>query len=454
MQKNLKRRQFRLLLVDILLMYAALFLSYYARHGDLPAGAALAEHLFHFTIIFVMWAIVFYTAGMYRLEMATDDLSFVRRLLIALAVGGLLGALYFYLIPDETINPKTLLALVVLMFGALFWAWRYLNTTLFHGKRQRIGVGFIGVTPESQAMAEALLQRPNLGYDVRFFYDENVKAVECGSPVLGYSPMIRHFVVDSDADLLVLANDKELHQELARVLFGLLDLRVRYMRLPDFYELILRRVPIGAINETWFLENIDLKSKRAYEGFKRAADIVGAVVMLGISLVFWPFIALGVKLESPGPVFFTQKRLGRFDRPFTMIKFRTMRMADNDHSPTGVKDARITRFGNFLRSSRLDEIPQALNILRGDMSFIGPRPERPEIASSLAAAIPYYSQRHLVKPGITGWDQVSGEYHSPSIEDTNKKLQFDLYYLKNMSPLLDLSIFFKTLVTVAMREGR
>ncbi|HUX43087.1 MAG TPA: sugar transferase [Rectinemataceae bacterium] len=454
MQKNLKRRQFRLLFVDALLMYAALILSYLIRHGSLPSGQGLQTHLYHFTIIFAMWIVVFYTLGMYRLEMATDNLAFVRRMAISLSIGGLLGALYFYLIPDESINPKTLLFLVVVVFGLLFWGWRYFYGAVWRGKRQRIGVGFIGMTAETLAMAKALSERPNLGYDTRFFYDENAQASGEEVPVIAYSPMIRHFVADTDADLLVIASDRELPHDLARVLFGLLELRVRYIRLPDFYELILRRVPIGAINETWFLENIDLKAKLAYEWFKRLTDVVVAVVVFAISLPLWPLIALAIKLESKGPVFFTQKRLGRFDKHFTMIKFRTMRTAGNDQSPTGVKDSRITKFGKLLRSSRLDEIPQVLNILRGDMSFVGPRPERPEIALGLAAAIPYYSQRHLVKPGITGWDQVSGEYHSPSIEDTNKKLQYDLYYLKNMSPLLDLSIFFKTIMTVAMREGR
>ena len=461
MQKNLKRRQFRLLFVDVLLMYGTLFLAYYLRHGNLPVGPGLRDHVLSFTVIYAMWLIVFYTLGMYRLEMATDNLAFIRRLAIALSIGGLLGALYFYLQPNDAINPKTLLALVVVVYGLLFLGWRYFYGAIWRGKRQRIGVGFIGMTPETLAMAEALAARPNLGYDARFFFDEGAKVSGEGAkasgedvPVIAYSPMIRHFVADTDADLLVIASDRELPHELARVLFGLLELRVRYIRLPDFYELILRRVPIGAINETWFLENIDLKAKLSYEWFKRLTDVVMAALVFAVSLPLWPFIALAIKLESRGPIFFIQRRLGRFDKTFAMIKFRTMRTDGNDQSPTGIKDSRITKFGGFLRSSRLDEIPQVLNILKGDMSFVGPRPERPEIAAKLAAAIPYYSQRHLVKPGITGWDQVSGEYHSPSIEDTNKKLQYDLYYLKNMSPLLDLSIFFKTIMTVAMREGR
>jgi lipopolysaccharide/colanic/teichoic acid biosynthesis glycosyltransferase len=131
-----------------------------------------------------------------------------------------------------------------------------------------------------------------------------------------------------------------------------------------------------------------------------------------------------------------------------------MRVAGNDFAPTGRKDPRITPIGNFLRRTRLDEVPQFYNILRGEMSFIGPRPERPELALDLERHVPYYRQRLLVKPGITGWDQVSGEYHSPSIEDTYKKLQFDLYYIKNLSFVLDVSIVAKTIATVFARSGR
>ena len=222
MQKNLKRRQFRLLFVDVLLMYGTLFLAYFIRHGNLPEGPGLWAHVSSFSLIFSMWLVIFYTLGMYRLEMATDNIAFVRRLAIALSIGGLLGALYFYLRPDDSINPKTLLALIVVVYGVLFLGWRYFYGAIWRGKRQRIGVGFIGMTPETMAMAEALAQRPNLGYDARFFFDEDAKASGEDVPVIAYSPMIRHFVADTDADLLVIASDRGLPHELARVLFGLL----------------------------------------------------------------------------------------------------------------------------------------------------------------------------------------------------------------------------------------
>jgi lipopolysaccharide/colanic/teichoic acid biosynthesis glycosyltransferase len=159
-----------------------------------------------------------------------------------------------------------------------------------------------------------------------------------------------------------------------------------------------------------------------------------------------------VKLESKGPIFFLSKRTGKNNKVFNLFKFRTMREEGNDRKMTAVNDPRITRFGKFMRKTRIDEIPQVINILKGDLSFVGPRPERPEFVAKLEEAIPFYKERLLVKPGATGWAVVN-EYHSPSIEDSIKKLQFDLFYIKNRSIYLDLTIILKTIATILGKKG-
>lgn len=457
MQKNLKRRQFFILCIDILLMYVSLVLALIIRKGSLPSLASLQEHIAHFTIIFFWWVIVFYTLGFYRLDRAFDSLNYAKLLTVGLVIAGLSSALYFYIIPTAYIAPKTVLLLLVLIYGVLLWAWRYTYENIWFKKgRYCVGVGFVGFTEEVQHIIKELNRHTLIGYDARFIFDENIAAEGqlLGLPFVHDHAAVRAIVKETDADLIVLSQQYSLPPDIIRELYGLLDMRVRFMRLPDFYEMIFRRVPIDAINEAWFLENIDLKSAMPYEIIKGIGDRILAFLSLIIVLPFWPLIALVIKLESAGPVFFRQERVGRFGKPFTMIKFRTMRVEGNDHSPTAEGDGRITKFGSFLRASRIDELPQFVNILQGEMSFIGPRPERPELAQELAASIPYYQQRHLMKPGVTGWDQVCGEYHSPSIEDTQKKLQYDLYYLKNMSFSLDVSIFFKTIMTVFQRKGR
>ena len=215
----------------------------------------------------------------------------------------------------------------------------------------------------------------------------------------------------------------------------------------------MRRIPLSAINELWFLTSINMRSKGIYIFVKKIIDVLMALLFMIITLPFYPIIILMIKLESSGSAFFKQERTGYIGKPFTIIKFRTMKTENNNMNPASGNDSRITRFGKFLRTTRIDEIPQFFNIIKSDMSFIGPRPERPELILELEKEVPFYRQRLLVKPGISGWDQVSGEYHSPSKEDTYKKLQYDLYYIKNMSFFLDVSIFFKTLVTIVKKTG-
>jgi lipopolysaccharide/colanic/teichoic acid biosynthesis glycosyltransferase len=237
-------------------------------------------------------------------------------------------------------------------------------------------------------------------------------------------------------------------------LFACLPLHVGFQSLPLFYEKFTGKVPIAVINQMWFLENLSEGGRAIFDSVKRTADFVLALLFFFVSLLFWPLIGLIIKLDSRGPIIYKQIRVGRNGRLFNIYKFRSMKIENNDQSPTASGDKRITGFGNFLRKSRIDEIPQLINIIKGEMSFVGPRPERPELVADLEKLIPFYRERMLVKPGVTGWDQVSGEYHSPSYEDTLKKLQYDLFYIKNRSPYLDLSIILKTILTVISRSGR
>ena len=189
---------------------------------------------------------------------------------------------------------------------------------------------------------------------------------------------------------------------------------------------------------------------------KRVFDLSAASIGLICFLPLVPFIALAIKMDSPGPMLFRQVRVGRGDRPFVLMKFRTMR--EDAEAGTGavwsqVDDPRITKVGNFLRRSRLDEIPQLINILKGDMSLVGPRPERPEFVRELKEMIPYYSERHYVKPGLTGWAQVLYSYGS-TVDDAIEKLRYDMYYIKNISIILDLYIVIKTFKVVLLGKGR
>jgi lipopolysaccharide/colanic/teichoic acid biosynthesis glycosyltransferase len=208
------------------------------------------------------------------------------------------------------------------------------------------------------------------------------------------------------------------------------------------------------VDHWWFIENFSLRHRPLYEAGKRVSDILISITIMAITLPLLPFIALAVK-STPGSLFFKQLRTGRHGRTFLAMKFRSMVSNAEANGPqwSSHNDPRITRAGRFLRATRLDEIPQLVNILRGDMSFVGPRPERPEFVNRLQEQIPFYQERHLVKPGLTGWAQINYPY-GDSAEDALEKLRYDLYYIKNRSLMLDVSTVLKTINTVLRGLGR
>jgi exopolysaccharide biosynthesis polyprenyl glycosylphosphotransferase len=223
----------------------------------------------------------------------------------------------------------------------------------------------------------------------------------------------------------------------------------------DVYEAVTGKVPIESLRLSWLLFSPGFHISRFLVIYKRLASIVVSIIGLLLSLPLLPFIALAIKLTSPGPLFYKQKRVGQDGTVFHCYKFRTMRAdAEADTGATWAldDDPRITRVGGFLRAARLDEIPQLWNVLMGDMSLVGPRPERPEFVDELAKEIPLYHLRHAIRPGITGWAQVRYRYGS-SVEDAKEKLRYDLFYIKNISPGLDLLIFLETIKIILLGRG-
>jgi len=230
---------------------------------------------------------------------------------------------------------------------------------------------------------------------------------------------------------------------------------VEIIGFESFYERLSGRLPVAQLSERWLLFAPGFSSSRMSSTVKRAVDILGAVVLGTVSLPLVPFIVLAVKLDSKGAVLYTQQRVGRNDGFFRIYKFRSMRHdAESTTGPTWAddNDPRVTRVGAILRKFRLDEFPQVLNVLRGDMSLVGPRPERPEFVNELSKAIPLYDYRHFVRPGLTGWAQVCYPYGA-SFDDAREKLCYDLYYIKNQSLVLDIQIMLQSTKVVLFGRG-
>ncbi len=270
-----------------------------------------------------------------------------------------------------------------------------------------------------------------------------------GYPVLGTIDDITSICMENDVQEVVVGPGPAKKSHVLDHMLGCLTAGCRVTDMCTFYEQVMSEVPVASLEPSWFLL-ADLKHTReALLIAKRAFDLVGASVGLILSAVLWPIIALAIKLDSPGPVFYWQRRVGLNGRVFRLYKFRTMHVeAEKDgHRWASVDDPRVTRVGRYLRKSRLDELPQLWNVLCGHMALVGPRPERPEFVHDLAGQIRFYNERHLIKPGLSGWAQINYRYGA-SIADTRRKLQLDLWYMKHMSLELDVIILLRTMGTL------
>jgi exopolysaccharide biosynthesis polyprenyl glycosylphosphotransferase len=230
---------------------------------------------------------------------------------------------------------------------------------------------------------------------------------------------------------------------------------VRVVRPHEFYERVMRRASLEDLDESWFLFDRPLRARRTYAAIKRITDLLAGLLGSLLVCLIVPIIALLIRLDDGGPVFFRQERVGRGRRPFLIWKFRTMQVDAEADGPVWAApdDARVTRVGRLLRRTRLDELPQFFNVLKGDMALVGPRPERPQFVRILERAVPFYQRRHLMRPGITGWATVRFGY-GDTVTDKWRSHEYDLYYLKHRSPLLDLEILARTVVVMTLREGQ
>ena len=436
-------KKFVLLLGDFLFLNLALFLTLAIRYEQMTWAENFRGHIPHFLVVFLIWLTFFYINDLYNLNVFAGRRKFFLKTMNAVGLSSLFSIIYFYLNVQATIAPKTNLFIFIVVFSALFFLWRGIYQALVKSLVPKNNLAIIGDNNYTAKILQELQNNPGAGYQTALIF-KTPEEVES----------LVSLVQEKNIKTIVVCDDFGQSEKTREALFSCLAFNLIFFDYPSFYELLTGKIPVEAIGPSWFLDNLKEGEQSSFNFIKRIIDFIGALVILLVSFIFWPFIALFIKLSSRGPVFFRQERYGRNEQIFKMLKFRTMRIDNNDGAPTEEGDKRVTRFGNFLRKTRLDEIPQVINILKGDMSFIGPRPERPEIVAELERKIPFYKTRLLIKPGISGWDQVSGTYHSPSLEDTLEKLQYDLFYLKHRSLYLDLAITLKTIATVLSRGGR
>lgn len=426
-----------LLAGDFICLNLALLATLIIRYPSSDLENQWQNHWPYFLPVFIIWLIVLYISDLYNLNFAGNGNSFYRSLLNASLASTILSSLYFYLNLHSSISPRTNLVVFLVFFLILFYFWRrsyYLLTQRFLPSER---LAIIGSKSSVDRLAEEIEKNQGSGYRVE---------LKITDP--GQLDFAQEMISLKKIESLVVVEDFISPGALSRFLADCWRYEIAVFDYASFYEYLTGKISIETIGPTWFLKNVQTRQKKYYDWSKQIIDTGLAILLAIISSPLWLTVALYIKLSSSGRVLFTQKRLGRDGRPFIIIKFRTM----TDNSDPGQR--KLITGGNFLRATRLDELPQLINILKGEMSFIGPRPEQEEIAAQREQEIPFYRMRLLVKPGLTGWDQISGDYHSSSLTDTIAKLQHDLFYLKQRSIYLDCAIALKTIATIFSRNGR
>lgn len=433
-------KSFLLLLGDIVALYASLFVTLILRYGPEFYDQFLRAHVGPFTVIFVPWIVIFYVAGLYDLRTLRNGIDFLKVLATGVAVAAVVAILLFYFIPAFGIAPKTNLFVFIVVFAVIEIAWRQTFNRMTSSGEAPNKIVLVGDGATADAVEAAVAGSPQLGYAVVKRMDEH--------EVVAQPAKFEQAVKEARANIVVVPRHLKQASGLARALYALFGKGTVIIDLPNFYERVMRKVPLADLEETWFIENIE-GTARFYDPLKRAGEFLSALALGFILLPVLIVIAVVIVLTSPGPAIYRQVRVGKNGRNFTLYKFRTMRTdAERDGARWAAKnDARATPFGKFLRATHLDELPQLANIIRGDISFVGPRPERPEIVARLKEQIPYYEVRLLVAPGVTGWAQINHRADL-DLDDVREKLQYDIYYLKNRSFILDCAIVLKTLKSI------
>lgn len=427
-----------------MILYVSLWITLGIRYGKNFDASFWEQHFLPFTIIYISWLLVFYILGLYEPQKARNNLEFYSLLFKGIAINAIISIIFFYLIPYFKITPKTNLLLNIAVFMGVFSLWRRIFNSITQSRALLTNVLMIGRNKEVEELIRDIKQKPQLGY--RIIGPLELDEIKTPSD-------LSEAIVQNNVKLAVTSISPHQNERLAKSLYQCLPLRIGFLDLVRFYEKVTEKVPISSIEKIWFLENLIENEKGLYEKMKRLSDILASLALAGATGALLLFIAFIIKWGSAGPVFYKQRRVGRDGKTFMLIKFRTM-VQDAESAGaqwTSKQDPRVTRFGKFLRKTRLDELPQFWNILMGDMSLIGPRAERPEFHMGLKDKIPFFEERYLIRPGLTGWAQIRYSYSS-SVEDTIEKLQYDLYYIKNRSFLLDLGIVLKT-INIVMRGG-
>lgn len=413
---------------------------------------------FWFYLLPIIWMLLL--VELYEPHVAGSGRKTTRGIALA-AFFGLLGYSLVFILQQNTNLPRIGVGAFLLFASILTLLWRMIFIRLYKSTGQRRRILLIGAGKAGQTLADLYNSLGTRSFNLIGYVDDDSAKVGksfCGLRVMGTSVHLLNLINVYHISDIVIAINGEIQGATFQTILDAQEQGVEVTRMPILYEEMTGRVPVHHLESDWIIRSFvdGLHVSGFYELTKRILDILGALVGLLIFAITFPFLAIAVLIDSGMPVFYSQPRLGRGGRIFTIYKYRTMRQdaeADGEARITLENDPRVTRVGNFLRKTRLDELPQFWNVLRGEMSLVGPRAERPELVAEYQKQIPFYRARLLVKPGLTGWAQINYGYVA-SVTETAVKIEYDLYYIKHRTLNMDFQIMLRTIGTVLRRTGR
>jgi exopolysaccharide biosynthesis polyprenyl glycosylphosphotransferase len=444
-----RKEPWLLLFGDIVVFVLSLWLSLVIRFGHIPSVSTFEDLLVPFSILFVIWCLIFFIAGLYDKHTTTFKSHLPTRVFNTQIFNSFLVVVFFYFVPYFGVTPKVILFIYIIISLTLILTWRIYGQRVF-GLKIKEEAMILGRGVEMNLLLQEVNSNPRYGLDFVSSFDlDKLGEIDFQKDI------IQNIKAQNISVVVLDLQNENLEKNLSHF-YNLLFSKIRFVDINSLYEDIFDRVPLSLVSYGWFLKNVSLSKSAVYDFCKRTLDILFAFVLGLISLAFYPFIFLAIKMEDRGSVFITQNRTGKNLKLIKIVKFRTMSFNDNE-SDENKKKNKITKVGAFLRKSRLDEIPQLWSIWRGDLSLIGPRPELPALANIYEKEVPYYNIRHLITPGLSGWAQLYHESHphqGVNTEETKNKLSYDLYYVKNRSLFLDLKIALKTIKALFSRTGK
>jgi len=446
---------------DIVCIFLGYIAAYRLRFGTLGGGSEIFPPSF-LVLLFFGYLAVYYFSDLYSFPLHYRGAALFFQIALATVFAAAFISLLKYIFFLFPIGRGILLIANVLIVLFIF-GWRHLGHAAFNILIKPQPVMIVGAGAAASAIGKIIEDRPQefllSGYIEDPAASVGSGAAVDGKKILGSAGDLQKIIAQREIDLIILSESAPQSELLTQ---GLLQAQLKAIEVVGFaemYERLTGKISISHIDdENWFIKTkgFNVANNHVINRLKRSIDFLLAAIALIISLPAWPFIALLIRLDSKGPIFYSQERIGEKESIFSLYKFRSMIKGAEEVEPLWARenDPRITHVGRLLRRFHLDEIPQLWNILRGEMSLVGPRPERPEFVETLKKDIPYYSLRHFVKPGLSGWAQINYPY-AASLADSQEKLEYDLYYISHMSLLLDANIILRTARNLLVgRPGR